>query len=166
MPPPPRAEPFPLSVRVSDVLVVDGRIAFTATFDDRAPEQWTGQDWIVIARDNSPLGLPAQILPDGHTPAAHLWFSGQIWPGRGTASLAYEFDLLTPSLAIQGSGGTLTPTQASSAESGPGIYTLAVRLRHEYKPNHRRDAAIIPVLKITVSQTGEVSYQVHEEAGG
>ena len=167
MPPPPRAEPFPLSVRVSDVHVVDdGRIAFTATFDNRAPEQWTGQDWIVIARDNSPLGLPAQILPDGHTPAAHLWFSGQIWPGRGTASLAYEFDLLTPSLAIQGSGGTLTPTQASAAESGPGIYTLAVRLRHEYKPNHRRDAAIIPVLKITVSKTGEVSYQVHEEAGG
>ena len=166
MPPPPRAELFPLRVWVSDVHVVDGRIAFTATFDDRAPEQWTGQDWIVIARDNSPLGLPAQILPDGHTPAAHLWFSGQTWPGRGTASLAYEFDLLTPSLAIQGSGGTLTPTQASAAESGPGIYTLAVRLRHEYKPNHRRDAAIIPVLKITVSKTGEVSYQVHEEAGG
>ena len=166
MPPPPRAEPFPLSVRVSDVHVVDGRIAFTATFDDRAPEQWTGQDWIVIARDNSPVGLPAQILPDGHTPAAHLWFSGQIWPGRGTASLAYEFDFLTPSLAIQGSGGTLTPTQASAAESGPGIYTLAVRLRHEYKPNHRRDAAIIPVLRITVSETGEVSYQVHEDVGG
>ena len=145
---------------------VDGRIAFAATFDDRAPEQWTGQDWIVIARDNSPLGLPAQILPDGHTPAAHLWFAGQIWPGRGTASLAYEFDFLAPSLAIQGSGGTLTPTQASAAESGPGIYTLAVRLRHEYKPNHRRDAAIIPVLRITVSETGEVSYQVHEEAGG
>ena len=166
MPPPPRAEPFPLRVRVSDVHVVDGRIAFTATFDDRAPEQWTGQDWIVIARDNSPLGLPAQILPDGHTPAAHLWFSGQIWPGRGTASLAYEFDLLTPSLAIQGSGGTLTPTQASAAESGPGIYTLAVRLRHEYKPNQWRPVAYIPVLKITVSETGEVSYQVHEDAGG
>ena len=60
----------------------------------------------------------------------------------------------------------MTPTQASAAESGPGIYTLAVRLRHEYKPNHRRDAAIIPVLKIIVSETGEVSYQVHEEAGG
>ena len=164
--PPSWDEPFPFSVTLSDVHAADGRVVFTATFDDRAPEQWTGQDWVVIARDNSPLGLPTQLLRDGHTAAVHLWFSGQIWPGRGMTSLAYEFDLVAPSMAIRGSGGTLTPTRASAAESGPGLYTLAVRLRHEYKPEHWRDAAIVPVLEMTVSETGEVSYQVYEEAGG
>ena len=163
--PPLWAEPLPFGVQLSDVHETDGRIAFTATFDNRAPDQWSGQDWIMIATEAPPWNLPTQPLPDG-TPSIAMWFSGQIWPGRGTASLAYEFDLLTPSLAIQGSGGTLTPTQASAAESGPGIYTLAVRLRHEYKPNYWRDAAIIPVLRITVSETGEVSYQVHEDVGG
>ena len=48
----------------------------------------------------------------------------------------------------------------------PPSTVFAVRLRHEYKPNRWRDAAIIPVLEITVSETGEVSYQVHEDAGG
>ena len=69
-------------------------------------------------------------------------------------------------MAFRYSGGTWTPAGASEAQSEPGVYTLAVRLRHEYKPDQWRDAAIIPVLKITVSETGEVSYQVHEEAGG
>ena len=47
-----------------------------------------------------------------------------------------------------------------------GSYVLAVRLRHEYQPRIWRDAVIIPVLRITVSETGEVSYQVHEDVGG
>ena len=46
------------------------------------------------------------------------------------------------------------------------VFVLAVRLRHEYKPNQWRDAAIIPVLTITVSENGEVSYEVHEEVRG
>ena len=40
MPPPPWAEPLPFSVRVSEVHEADGRIAFTATFDDDGPDQW------------------------------------------------------------------------------------------------------------------------------
>ena len=162
--PPPRAEPFPFTVEVSDVRTADGRITFTATFDDRAPDQWSGQDWIVIAIDNTPLGLPTQLLPDGHTPAAHLWFSGQVGPGSGTTSITYEFDLRGSRLAVRGEDGGLTPVQSSEAVSGSGSYLLAVRLRHEYKPNQRRAVRYIPVLKIIVSETGEVSYQVHEEA--
>ena len=167
MPPPPWTEPLPFGVRVSDVRAADGgRIAFTATFDDRAPDRWMGQDWLIIAIDNSRYGFPTQILSDGRLPATTMWFSGQIWPGRGTASIAYQLDFLAPSMAFRYSGGTWTPAGASEAQSEPGVYTLAVRLRHEYKPDQWRDAAIIPVLKITVSETGEVSYQVHEEAGG
>ncbi len=166
MPSPPQSEPFPFSVRVSDVRAVDdGRIAFTTTFDNRAPDQWSGQDWIVIATEAPPWHIPKQALSDGHITATAMWFSGQIWPGSGTTSIAYEIDFLAPSMTFQYSGGELTPAGASETQSEPGVYTLAVRLRHEYKPDQWRDAAIIPVLRITVSETGEVSYQVHEEAG-
>ena len=164
--PPPRAEPLPFSVRVSDLRAADGRAIFTATFDDRAPDLWSGQDWVMIATEAPPWDLPTQLLPDGVTPAAHLWFSGQIGSGAETTSLSYEFDFRRPGLAFQDSGGALTPAQASEAESGPGLYTLVLRLRHEYKPNQWRPVAYIPVLRITVSETGEVSYQVHEQAGG
>ena len=163
---PPRAESFRFSVTLSEVRTADGRVVFTATFDNRAPDRWSGQDWVVIARDNSPLGLPKQLLPDGYTPATHLWFSGQIGLDSGTTSLTYELDFFAPSLAFRRSGGALTPAGASEAKSGPGLYTLAVRLRHEYKPNQWQAVAYIPVLKITVSETGEVSDQVHEDVGG
>ena len=120
----------------------------------------------MIATEAMPWDIPTQLLPDGTTPAAHLWFSGQIWPGSGTTSLTYEFDFPAPGLAVGGKGGALTPAQASEAESGPGVYTLAVRLRHEYKPNQWRAVAYVPVLRIVVSETGEVSYHVYEEALG
>ena len=164
--PPPRAEPFPFGVRVSEARVADSRIAFTATFDDRAPKRWTGQDWILIALDDSPWGIPTHFLPNGYTPARAAWFPGQIGPGWGQTSRRYEFDFRVGSLAVRGEDGALTPVESSEWTSGSGSYVLAVRLRHKYQPRLWRDAAVIPVLKITVSETGEVSYQVHEEAGG
>ena len=165
MPPPPRDEPFRLSVRVSDVRAADGRIAFTATFDNRAPDQWSGQDWIVIATEAPPWDLPTQLLPN-RTPPIAMWFAGLVGPGSGTTSLAHEFDFRTPGLTVRDENGALRHLDSSRPISGPGSYLLAVRLRHEYKPNYWRDAAVIPVLRITVSETGEVSYQVHEEVGG
>ena len=158
--------PFLFNVKLSDVRVADGRVVFTATFDDRTPDQWSGQDWLLIATDNSPYRFPTPILPDGRIPAAHLWFSGYLNPGKGTSSLAYEFDFLAPSLAVRREHGVLEPLDRSEAVLGSDSYVLAVRLRHEYKPGYWRDAAIIPVLRITVSETGEVSYQVHEDVGG
>ena len=166
MPSPSWTEPLPFTVWVSDVSEADGRIAFTATFDDRAPDQWSGQDWIVTATETPPWDIPTQLLADGVTPPAQLWFSGQTWPGRKTTAITYQVDFLAPSMAFRDSAGAWTPAGASESESGPGAYVLAVRLRHEYKPNQWRAVAYIPVLKITVSETGEVSYQVHEEAGG
>ena len=165
MPPPPRAEPFPFGVRMSDLRVADGRAVFTATFDDRAPDQWTSQDWIMIATQAPPWDVPTQFLPDG-SPAVTIWFVSYLNPGKGTSSLAYEFDFLAPSLAVRREHGVLNPLERSDAVLDSGSYVLAVRLRHEYKPRYWRDAAIIPVLRIVVSQTGEVSYQVHEDAGG
>ena len=166
MPPPPRAEPFPFSVRVSDLRAADGRAVFTATFDNRASDQWSGQDWIMIAIEAPPWDLHLEFLPDGITPVTHLWFSGQIGPGAAMTSITYELDFLKSTMAFRRSGGAWTPAGASEAESGPGVYMLAVRLRHEYKPNQWRPVAYIPVLRITISETGEFSYQVYEEADG
>ncbi len=165
IPPPPRAEPFPFGVRISDVRAADGPIAFTATFDDRAPDQWTSQDWVLIATEAPPWDVPTQFLPDG-TLTITMWFVSYLNPGKGTSSLVYEFDFLAPSLAVRREHGVLNPLERSDAVLDSGSYVLAVRLRHEYKPRYWRDAAIIPVLRIVVSQTGEVSYQVHEDAGG
>ena len=162
--PPLWAEPLPFSVQVSDVRAADGRITFTATFDDRAPDQWTSQDWVVTATEDPPWNLPKQVLPDGGTAAVAMWFVSYLNPGEGTSSFLYEFDFLAPSLAVRREHGVLKPLDRSEGVLDLGSYVLAVRLRHEYQPNHWRDAAIIPVLRITVSETGEVSYQVHEEA--
>ena len=162
MPPPPWAQPFPFSVQVSDQTQSDGRIAFTATFEDRAPDQWSGQDWVLVATEGRPWDIPTQLLPNG-TPAIAIWFDGYLDPGGGTRSFGYEFDFHSHSLAVRRERGELRPLDRSEGVLESGGYLLAVRLRHEYKPNHWRDAAIIPVLRITVSETGEVSYEVHED---
>ena len=166
MPPPPRDQ-FLFSVRVSDVrAAADGRIALTATFDDRASGRWSGQDWILIATEIPRWNLPAELLADGLMPATAMWFEGLLGPGAGTASLEHEFDFRKPGLTVLDEGGKLVRLPSSAPISGPGTWTLAVRLRHEYKPNQWRDATIIPVLRIEVSETGEVSYEVSEDAGG
>ena len=165
VPPPLWAEPFPFSVRVSDVRAVDGRIAFTATFDNRASDQWSGQDWIMIAAEAPPWSVPTQLLPDG-TPPIAMWFAGLVGPGPGTISLAHEFDFRTPSLTVRDENGALTRLDSSRPISGSGSYVLAARVRHEYQPRLWRDVAYVPVLRITVSETGEFSYQVYEEMLG
>ena len=162
---PSRGEPFPFSIRVSGVTEADGRIAFIATFDDRAPERWTSQDWILVATDASPLNLPKQVLRNGSTAIA-MWFASYLNPGQATSSFSYEFDFRESVLAVRREGGVLEPMERSQAELDSDTYLLAVRLRHEYQPEYWRDAAVIPVLRITVSDTGEVSYQVHEDVGG
>ena len=165
MPPPPRDESFPFNVQLTDIHATDGRIAFTATFDDRASDHWSGQDWIMIATEAPPWHLPKQLLADG-TPPVAMWFAGYLNPGKGTSSLAYEFDFLAPKLAVRREHGVLKPLAGSEAVLDSDSYVLAVRLRHEHKPNYWRTVAHIPVLRITVSETGGVSYQVHEDAGG
>ena len=123
MPSPAWTEPLPFGVRVSDVSVPDGRIAFTATFDDRAPDQWSGQDWIVIATEAPPWDIPTQLLPDGTTPAAHLWFSGQTMAWSENNFHHVRVDFLAPSMAFRRQRGVLDPSPGVEAESGPGQHT-------------------------------------------
>ncbi len=165
MPPPTLAEPLQFSVRLSDVSEAEGRIAFTVTFDDRAPDRWTSQDWVLITTDTPPWNPSSQVRPDGST-AFEMWFGSYLNPGRGTSFFEYEFDFHAPSLAIRREHGAFNPLKRSEGVLDAHSYVLAVRLRHHLKPEYWRDAAIIPVLRITVSETGEVSYDVHEEVVG
>ena len=160
MPPPPRPDPPDFGVRLSDVRAADGHITFAATFDNRSPEQWTGQDWVVIAVDDSPWNLPLAFGPDGRTPVAAAWLDGWLGPSVKTTTHTYEFDALASQLAIRNSHGVFTAAESSGGVQGAGVWALAVRLRHEWRPNSWRDAAYLPVLRITVSDTGEVSYSV------
>ena len=48
----------------------NGRIAFAAAFSNHAPEQWTGQEWVVVAGDESPWAIPVKFESDRRTVVA------------------------------------------------------------------------------------------------
>ena len=155
---PPGPEPPPVNVQVPDVRAADGRIAFTATFDNHAPEEITGQEWVMVLGDNSPRAIPMPMGPGGTTLGSVAWLPGQVAPSMRTMSLACEFDILAPSLAVRDENGTLAPTAGSARVLGAGVWTLAVRRQNEWQPNYWRQAGFIPVLRISVSDTGEIAY--------
>ena len=152
--PPPRTHNF--AVRLSDVRVEGDRLAFTATFDDQALERWTGQDWLVIEVDDTPLALPTGYEADGFTNVGTLWFAGQIVPTGGTVTHEYEFGAREGRLAVR-VGDDVLPVRSTSGEAlAPGAYVLAVRLRLDHL-----QAAVIPVLGIVISEAGDVLYTVY-----
>ena len=167
MPPRPEPEPPPVSVYVSDVRAADGHVVFTATFDNHAPERWTGQEWVVVAGDASPWAIPTDVNVDGRTFRTMAWFAGQTPPTLRTTTLTYQFDILAPSLIVRDDNGAVTTVEASATTTlGAGAWTLAVRLQHEWQPNYWREAAFIPVMRIEVSEFGEVSYEVFDAVLG
>ena len=146
-----------IDVQVTDSNVDDGRLTFTATVTDHAPDQWTGQDWLVTTVDVSPWAIPAQVLPDGVTHEGTAWFAGQTAPGLGTLTRVYEFDARAGRLAVRGGDGDFATAKTSGPGLGPGVWTLAVRLRRD-----NQEVAFIPVMKVTVSETSDVTYQTYE----
>ena len=153
--PPPPIHSF--AVRLTDVRVEGDRVAFSATFADRAPERWTGQDWLVIEVDETPWSLPTGYEADGFTNVGRLWFAGQIVPSGGMVSHRYEFNARMKRLAV-GDGDGVFAARASSGEVlAPGTYVLAVRLRLDHL-----QAAVIPVLRFVISEAGAVTYTVYE----
>ena len=167
MAPPPEPEPAPVSIQVSKVQAVDGRIAFTASFHNHDPEQWTGQDWVVLVGDDSPWAIPMHVEPGGRTIGSVAWFPGQAAATQQTSTYAYDFDVASPGLAVRDATGEFAPTAGSSrGKLGEGAWTLAVRLQHEWKPLHWREVGRIPVLRVSVSETGEVTHEVFADARG
>ena len=109
-----------LSVRMSLVSAHDGRLAFTATLADDAAKRWTGQEWLVVAADDSPWAFPRDFNTDGRLHRSAQWFDGQFHPGQGIVSHAYLFDANTRSLAVQGRDGRFVPVPTSDSGLGPG----------------------------------------------
>ena len=141
------------SVQLSNAAATDGRLTFTAAFSNRTTGGWSGQDWVVVPADAAPWSFPSTWPTD----TATQWFAGQISPLAGTASHSYVFDPRTATLAIRGSGASPTKLPASGDPLDQGVWILAVRLRNDYQL-----AALVPTVTFTVSDTGEVSYRVHE----
>ena len=72
-PPGPGPEALPVSVQVTESILEDDRVRFTARFTEHAPERWTGQDWVVIPVNDGPW----PFRPDFSTGAAdRKWHGG------------------------------------------------------------------------------------------
>jgi hypothetical protein len=147
--PPPR----PFTVRVTDAQETDGRLLFTATLSDTTGEGWTGQDWLVVPADESPWALP-RIRP---TDPAAQWYAGQAVPRPETVTHRYEFDPQSVRLSLEDSQPDAVRLDSSGDQLDPGVWILAVRLRSEYQL-----AGFIPVAKVLVTESGNVSYEAYE----
>ena len=144
------------AVRLSDVREAEGRIRFTVTYVNHVPDQWTGQDWLVAAADDSPYALLTELEEDGYTHVGMQWFAGQIGAEVGVTSRTYGFDALEGTLAVGTADGFVT-VPASGAGLKAGVYVLVVRLRQNYL-----EAAVIPVMRIVIAEAGGVTYTVYE----
>ncbi len=143
-------------VSLFDVHETDNRITFSVEFIDQAPDQWSGQDWLVAAADTSPWAFPRELEDDGRRHAGRQWFAGQVIPGQESTTHRFEFDPLAPKLLVRGEDGAFAAAQSSGEGLGPGIWTLAVRLRGDWW-----EVAFIPVMKIVIATDGEVTYEVY-----
>ena len=155
-----QALPAHFSVQLSDVQLTPERIRFTAAFTDRAADRWQGQDWVVVATDDSPWRLPYRFDTVDFNSVYVRWFDGQVQPVPDTEVheyfFLYEFDPRTGTLAVwDGSGyaGSSPP----HPQLPPGTWMLAAR------PNVNRDeVGLIPVLHFTVTEDGAVTSTVYE----
>ncbi|MCY4114245.1 MAG: hypothetical protein OXG33_09960 [Chloroflexi bacterium] len=155
---PPRDLP-PVLLEVRDVTVADGRIEFAAAFNERTSQGWTSQDWIILEGDRSPWAIPTEVFRRRAEPTIAKWFAGLLSAGSATTSHTYRFDARARELSVRNDRGDFVPLASSADDLGPGGYTLALRLRHEYEPTTWRDAAVIPLLRIRISESGRVTYE-------
>ena len=151
----------PVSVEVSDGRVVDERVRFTVALTTRDPDQWNGQDWVVIPMDTR---VPA--YPGFGGPASVLWFAGDFVSSAGTQSGRYEFDPRSGSLAVQSADARATASGDSGDTAlGPGRWTLVLRLKRAVDKGSyvaHDEVGFIPVLQVEVSEAGDVAYEVFE----
>ena len=165
-PPSPPPDPPPVQLEVTDVTVADDRIEFVASFEERASEGWTSQDWVVLSGDRSPWAIPTELFRRGDAPTIAKWFGGLLSAGSATTTHTYRIDVRTAELSVRNDAGAFVPLPTSAANLVPGGYTLALRWREEYQPNYWRDAAVIPVVPIRVAESGEVLFEVFDDVLG
>ena len=148
--------PSEFSVELIEARVEDGRISFAALFSNHVPGQWVGQDWLVTAGDGSPWAFAHEFETDARH-KGRQWYGGQLVPGQTTASFRYELEAGTGRMSVGDARGNLVRVDSSGEGLGRGVWTLGVRLRHEW-----HEAAFIPVMKIVVAESGVVAYEVYE----
>lgn len=158
--PPPAAIPD-VAIRLSHVRAEANHVTFRATFTDHAPREWTGQDWLVIQVEDTPWAWPIHYEDDGYTLVGSQWFPGQVGPSGRTEIYRYTFDALAGTMAVLDAAGDLAPVLTSADGLTPGAWVLTVRLRRDYL-----QAAVIPVLKIVVSESGQVAYSAYSGERG
>ena len=158
----PLVRPLPanFSIHLSEVVVSIDRIAFTATFTDRATELWSGQDWVVVETDDSSWRLPYRFGTATFTSAFVRWFDGQVQPVPETTTheyfFLYEFEPRTGTLALWDGSGYTSLSEAQP-QLRPGNWMLAAR------PNiNREEVGLIPVLQFTLTEDGDFTYKVYE----
>lgn len=154
--PPPLADRY-VNVRLSSVEQKDGRIGFTTHVTNHAPGEWTGQDWLLVPLEETSWTLPRDFESDGYTVVGSRWFGGQISPDIRDSSHTYRFDTSTGQLELQDPVGGFTEVPTSGVQLNPGDYVLMARLQREYL-----QAAIIPVLRISVHEAEPATFQVYD----
>ncbi|MCY4114244.1 MAG: hypothetical protein OXG33_09955 [Chloroflexi bacterium] len=160
----PDIEPAPVSVRVTDARLNQGRLTFTATYSEHAPERWTSQDWVLVPLLESPLGIPAGFVRHERGPVFAKWIDGLLSSGSAATTHTYRLDLATSALEVRNERGAFTPLPASGGDLGTGTWALVIRLRHEWQPNLWREAAFVPVVRMWVADDGEIAFEVYDNA--
>lgn len=160
MPFTPPASP-PLTVEVSEGESTDERVRFTVSLTTRDPDQWSGQDWLVIPMDTS---VPA--YPGFGGPASVSWFAGEFVSWEGTQSRRYEFDPRSGSLAVRSEDGRVAVSEdPGGTPLGPGRWALVMQLKRAVDRGSyvaHDPVSFIPVLEVEITEAGEVTYRVHE----
>ena len=162
----PEPAPSPVSVRVTNARLDQGRLTFTATFGEQAPERWTSQDWLLVPLLESPLGIPVGFVRHERGPAFAKWFDGLLSSGSAATTHTYRLDLSTAALEVRNDLGAFTPLPASVGDVGSGTWALVIRLRHEWQPNLWREAAFVPLLRIQAADDGGVAFEVYADVRG
>ena len=144
-------------LRLSNVTRRLDAVRFTATFIDKKPEKWSGQDWLLVPVDDSVWRPLFNLKIVGSQPDDGQWFAGSVSPGTHTTTVTYEFDAQAGRLAVQKSDGSFAEVQSSASTLEPGRWMLIARLRHAYL-----QAALIPVMTVEISEGGSVRYTAHE----
>ena len=159
IPPLADAPPAHFSIDLSDVQFTPDRLRFTATVTDRAPDRWHGQDWVVVATDDSPWRLPFRFDTTSFNSAFVRWFDGQVQPVPDTDIheyfFLYEFNPRTGTLAVW-DGSAYANSSPPHPQLRPGNWMLAAR------PNiNREEVGLIPVLQFTLTEDGDFTYKVY-----
>jgi len=153
--PPPLSTQY-VSVRLSSVQQQDSQIRFTTHFTNHAPDEWTGQDWLLVRLEESSWPLPVDFESDGYTIVGTRWFGGQTSPDTHESSNTYRFDASTGRLESQDPVRGFMALPMSGTHLKPGDYVLVARLQREYL-----QAAIIPVLRTRINESEAATFHVY-----